>query len=82
MADTQPQIRGHVTIEKHRKSLKLQQVLSILTLVLGIVLVVVGAQQAGQDSAPATATVNGILTTLGGLVWLSVVKVLMWWHHG
>lgn len=82
MADAQAPVRGHVTIEKHGKSLKLQQLLSILTLVLGIILVVVGSQQIGQDGAIAASTVNGVLTTFGGVVWLVVVKILMWWHHG
>jgi hypothetical protein len=74
------EVRGHVTIEKHRKSLKFQQLLAILTLVLGVVLVVIGSQQQGE--ATAAATINGGLTTFGGLVWLAVVKSLMWWHHG
>ena len=75
------EIRGHVTIEKNRKSLKFQQLLAIMTLGLGIALVVIGAQS-GQDGKVAAATVNGSLTTFGGLVWLVVVKALMWWHHG
>ena len=74
------EVRGHVTIEKNRKSLKFQQLLAILTLVLGIVLIAVGSQH--QSEGVAAATVNGSLTTFGGLVWLTVVKILMWWHHG
>ena len=76
------EVRGHVTIEKHRKSLKFQQLLAIATLALGVVLIVMGAQSPGPQGQVAQATVNGTLTTFGGVVWLMAVKALMWWHHG
>jgi hypothetical protein len=76
-------IRGHVTIEKNRKSLKFFQTLAALTLIFGVVLIWQGAgQPADAAIGPNKTLTNGIFTTVGGLAWLLVTKLLMWWHHG
>jgi hypothetical protein len=78
MAD---QIKGHVTTEKHRKSLKFQQLLATLTLAFGVALIVFGFQ-GSQPGKTSEAAVNGGITCFGGAVWLFITKALMWWHHG
>lgn len=77
-----PDIRGHVTVEQTKKSLKMQRLLAILTLLFGIGLVIAG-QQTGQDKVDAQLTqVNGTLTIIAACIWIVVLRVLVWWHHG
>ena len=75
------EVRGHVTIEKHGKPLKFQQLLAMGVLALGIVLTFagMGGSEAGRIST--TQTMGG-LATFAGIVWLVVTKARMWWHHG
>lgn len=75
------EVRGHVTIEKHSKPLKAQQLLAMGVLVLGIVLMFagMGSTEGGKMS---TTQITGNFATFAGMVWLAVTKARMWWHHG
>ena len=70
-------VRGHVTIEKHGKSLKLQQLISVCLLLVGIGLVFANVSEGGNSRTAA-----GAMTSVAGMLWLAVTKVRMWWHHG
>jgi len=74
-------VAGHVTIEKHSKHLKFQQLIAIGVLVLGIVLTFAGIGSAEGGRMSTTQTTGG-LATFAGIVWLAVTKARMWWHHG
>jgi hypothetical protein len=80
MSNAVPPIHGHVTIEKSRKSLKFQKLMATLTLVLGVVLIVIGASDKGQDGM-SPASLNGTLTVAAATFWLGTTKALIWWHH-
>lgn len=53
---------AETTVQMTRKTIKFQQGLAFLTLVLGVVLIVIGAgdQEPGK---PSQAMINGILTS-------------------
>lgn len=76
-------VTGHVTIEKTKKSLKLQQLLALLCLVLGITLVGVGvsSQEPGSKETSGLLMVGSPLCLLG-LAWRIITRVRIWWHHG
>jgi hypothetical protein len=69
-----------VTIQQTRKVIKIQQAIAMLVLVLGIVLTVM-ANSAGPDAAKSSMMANGILTSIGGVVWLIGMRMAKWWHH-
>jgi hypothetical protein len=71
---------NHTTIEHTRKSLKVQGLLATLTLVLGVGLVILGTSSE-QKPEQNMAMMNGILTSLAGVVWVVGVRVARWWHH-
>ena len=68
-----------VTIQQTRKVIKIQQAIAMLVLVLGIVLTVMASS--GPDAAKSSMTANGILTSIGGVVWLIGMRMAKWWHH-
>lgn len=72
-------VAGHVTIEKHSKHLKFQQVLAVGTIIAGIVMTFNGW---ASDGKPTAAFGFGALTNVVGIAWLAITKVRMWWHHG
>ena len=76
-------VRGHVTIEKTGKSLKMQQLLSFLCIVIGfgIAAIAIGTRQPGTTEISSAAT-WGSLMFVGGLVWRVVTRIRVWWHHG
>ena len=76
-------VKGHVTIEKTGKSLKLQQLLSLGMIVLGFVIVVssVAASEPGTKTV-SSATTAGSMTLVGGLLWRVVTSIRIWWNHG
>jgi hypothetical protein len=76
-------VKGHVTIEKTGKSLKMQQLLGLLCIVLGLVLVGLGvsANTPGSREPSALAMVGAPLFVLG-LAWRIVTRMRIWWHHG
>lgn len=76
-------VRGHVTIEKTGKSLKLQQLLSLLCIVIGfgIAAIAIGTRQPDTNEI-SSAAMGGSLMFVGGLVWRVVTRIRVWWHHG
>jgi hypothetical protein len=74
---------GHVTIEKTKKALKVQQLLGLLCIVIGIAMV--GAGISTQDPGsrePSRLVMMGSPLVLVGIVWRVVTRVRIWWHHG
>jgi DNA-directed RNA polymerase subunit M/transcription elongation factor TFIIS len=63
-----------VTIQRTSKPLKAQKLMAIGAMCLGLLVAM-----AGEKSSVALA-VGGILL-VGGLVWLIVTRVRIWWHH-
>jgi hypothetical protein len=76
-------VRGHVTIEKTSKSLKLQQLLGLACILSGLVIVAAAASAKEPGSQePNPAITVGSLLFVGGLVWRIVTRLRIWWHHG
>lgn len=65
-----------LTTQLTSKALKKQQVLASLLVLVSIVGAFVGA------SAYPVLGALSVLGLLGGLIWLLVVRVRTWWHHG
>lgn len=65
-----------LTTQLTSKALKKQQVFASLLVLVSIV----GAL-AGSSAYPAVAALC-VLGLLGGLIWLLVVRMRIWWHHG
>jgi hypothetical protein len=83
-AASQPMpVKGHVTIEKMDRSLKMQQLLSFLCVVIsfGIAAIAIGTRQPGTAEI-SSATMGGSLMLVGGLIWRVVTRIRVWWHHG
>lgn len=76
-------VTGHVTIEKTKKALKVQQLLGLLCIVIGIAMVGAGisAQEPGSREPSRLVMIGSPLFVLG-LVWRIVTRVRIWWHHG
>jgi hypothetical protein len=65
---------GHVTIEHTKKQLKIQQIISVLAVAIGLGLAIIGNQQ--QSSI-------GLIICGLSCVWLLVaIPLQKWWHHG
>jgi len=76
-------VTGHVTIEKTKKSLKLQKLLSFVSIVLGITLVFAGMNSAGPESKePSSLLMTGSLLFVLGLAWWIITRMRIWWNHG
>lgn len=73
MSDHQ-NVRGHVTTESTKKSLKLQKVIGVLALVVGICLTFF--------SETKTYTSAGIFTSSIAMLWIAIVNFRTWWEHG
>jgi hypothetical protein len=76
-------VKGHVTIEKTGKSLKLQQLLSLGMILLGftILAAAIASREPGTTEVSSAAT-GGSLMFFSGLVWRAVTRIRIWWHHG
>jgi hypothetical protein len=71
---------SNVTVQLTRKSIKAQRPFALVTLVLGVALCVIGANSM-ESSSKSWTIGNGVLTTFGGVVWLSGLRLAKWWHH-
>ena len=69
-----------VTIQKTRKRIKVQQPFALATLALGAGLCVMAAQS-NKSAAENLMMANGILTAMGGVVWMGGLKLAKWWFH-
>ena len=74
-------VRGHVTIEKTGKSLKLQYVIAVCALLAGTMITFNAAGESGKGG-PNSAMSVGSGVIIFSLIWLAVTKVKIWWHHG
>jgi hypothetical protein len=63
------------TIERTSKHLKLQQLLSVTTILVG------SGWLVGGGLATWTEALASALVVWAGFLWLWVTKVRMWWHH-
>lgn len=71
---------AEVTVQQTRKRIKVQQPFAFLTVVLGVVLCLIAAND-GVESSKWWTLGNGFLTTVGGVVWLSGLRLAKWWYH-
>lgn len=58
------------TIELTSKKLKLQYALSSLVIFLGLVILLMTG-----------ATTFSAFVMMGGLIWLAITKIRIWWNH-
>lgn len=74
-------VRGHVTIEKTGKSLKLQYALAVCTIIAGSITSCngMGSTERGEASTLLQAGSGAVIF---GFIWLFITKAKMWWHHG
>lgn len=72
----------HVTVEKTRKSIKIQRLIALMMILTGATLTIVGVLAAENEPQPSPV-VSGIgsLITVGGIGWRIVLRALTWWHH-
>lgn len=76
-------VKGHVTIERTAKSLKLQQLMGLACIVLGLVLVAAGASTEPEGSKEVSGSMlAGGMLFLVGLAWRLVTRMRIWWNHG
>ena len=76
-------VKGHVTIEKTGKSLKLQQLLSLGTILLGFGIAAIAiAARPPESKEVSSAVVWGSTMFAGGLLWRVVTRIRIWWNHG
>lgn len=75
-------VPAHVTIEKTRKSIKIQRLLALMMILTGATLTVVGVLAAENEPQPSPV-VSGIgsLIAVVGIVWRIALRALTWWHH-
>jgi hypothetical protein len=74
---------GHVTVEKTKKALKVQQLLGLLAIVVGIAMVGIGISSRDPGSSePSRLVMMGSPLVLLGLVWRVITRMRIWWHHG
>lgn len=64
----------HVTVEKTKKSLKIQQLFSIILIIASVILIIMKNSDGGDASYDYIGL--GI-----GIVWLILVKIAIWWNH-
>ncbi len=67
-------VRGHVTTESTKKSLKLQKVIAVLALIASICVTFFAADP--------TLSGTGMVTTFFSIVWIGIVNFRIWWEHG
>ena len=75
---TRPTVKGRcekdsVVIEKTSKALKRQRLYAWALLFIGAALVI---------SRAPVFKLPGAFATLGAAIWLGVLRIRTWWHHG
>jgi len=70
----------HSTVEQTKKSIKAQSLLAFLTAALGVGLIALSSNSGTETDNQATMAV-GVLTMIGGAVWMMGMRVAKWWHH-
>jgi hypothetical protein len=69
---------GTVTIQKTRKSIKIQFLISTLMFWWGVMFLALNGIQQSPD--PASTRTNMIIAVLG-FCWYCVAMLQAWWHH-
>lgn len=69
-----------VVTELTSKRLKRQTLLSAATIVIGFIVIMSGAGQASANGAASNSMIGSLLI-LGGIVWLTVTRIRIWWNH-
>jgi len=72
----QPIVEKTQTIELVSKKYKKQMIYTVLITIIGAVIVI---SSGGSESSGGT--IFGVLLALSGLIWLSAIKIKIWWHH-
>jgi uncharacterized membrane protein YvbJ len=70
------------TIEQTGKIWKLQQLLSALLIIAGVVLVTVATSADSASEQTAIIGGIGVSSLLVGLLWFLFARFFAWWHHG
>jgi hypothetical protein len=78
MAD---KIRGHVTVEKTAKWIKLQQLLAWGLMIVGMGYTAVGYNTPTENGSFNQNLANGAAAMAIALVWVWVLRVVRWWCH-
>ncbi|HKJ71893.1 MAG TPA: zinc ribbon domain-containing protein [Gammaproteobacteria bacterium] len=71
---------GVQSIQATGKSLKLQQLLSSVTTIIGLFMVFGGMPSDGGE--PSGGFAVGVILLLGGFVWFAYARFMTWWRHG
>jgi len=69
-----------VGVERTSKSLKLQRLLAVLTVAIGVAMAIAGCP--AEDGRCGPAFPFGLLLAFAGSAWLVTVRILRWWRHG
>jgi FtsH-binding integral membrane protein len=83
MAMASPIKSGHVTTEATRKFIKVQRLIALVVMFVGMGLMMFGASKGNTPERAAGAAVAavGFLLLMLGISWRVVLRVLQWWHH-
>lgn len=73
-----------VPVEKTLKTLKAQKLLAYLLLAFGAILLGIASEGDGFRSTPlfALTMLLGIASIFCSLIWILVLGIRQWWHHG
>lgn len=73
-----------VPVEKTLKTLKAQKLLAYLLLAFGAILLGIASEGDGFRSTPLFALIMllGIASIFSSLIWILVLGIRQWWHHG
>ena len=63
------------TIQETSKKLKLHMLISVMSIIIGVVWMI------GEDDALGGASLWPALLVGGGLFWYVVIRFQIWWHH-
>jgi len=66
------------TIEKTAKKYRVQILIGVFLMILGFLLII--SSVSGQQLNVVTG-ILGVLTTVGGVIWLIIAEFSSWWHH-
>ncbi len=71
-------MKGHVTIEQTKKSIKVQEIVSFLFLGLCVLVLFIGL--IGENESLITVGLIGLFV---GSIWKYIfIRLQKWWHHG
>jgi len=71
--------KGYVTTQKTSKKWKFLQLISVLSIIVGLVCVF---SNIGDGKEPGAALGLGILAIIGGFILFIIARIGAWWFHG